>query len=161
MIIIWRAWGWLVLPFFLFAWFLADNVTPAIYRGITGLETLFNPDDAICWAIALFLIAIPLGALAFWRKHAERTRTPQEQAVEDEKRRVELAKYEQTRIATGLAPDLQLQTIINGQAPLPPVTRVKSSFFFIPFWIMPFVFVAIGMLLLVVNVPVAAEQIRG
>lgn len=160
MIIIWRSWGWLVLPFFLAVWGLADGPVASIYRSATNDDSLYNPEKGVCWAISFFLIAIPLGALSFWRRHAERTRTPDENAAEDVKRREQLAQWEAMRLKDGQSPDPQSQAILAGTAPLPPLTRAKSSFFFIPFWIMPFVFIAIGVLVLVLNLPEALELSR-
>lgn len=159
MFIIWRGWGWLVLPFFLAVWWIADTPVAAIYRSAAGYEYLYNAEKGICWAIAFFVVAIPLAALSFWRRHAERTRTPEELATEDAGRRDALAAYERTRVEGGAAPDPQTQAILAGTAPLPPLVRARSSFFFVPFWIFPFVFVAIGVLLLVMNIPVAIEEI--
>jgi hypothetical protein len=157
MIIIWRSWGWLTLPILLAVWGLADGPIATIYRNASGYANLYNPDKGVCWGISFLVISIPFAALAFWRRHAERTRTPAETAIEDDKRRQDLKKFEASRIASGLQPDPKLQAIIAGTAPLPPFTPAKSSFFFIPFWIMPIVFAALGILVLVLNVPAALE----
>ena len=155
MIIIWRSWGWLVLPFFLAVWGLADGPVAAIYRSATADDSLYNPEKGVCWAIAFVIVSLPLAALGLWRKHAERTRTPGEAAVEDAKRRERLQRWEAERIQQGLPPAPETQAILAGTAPLPPVTRAKSSFFFVPFWLFGFVFAAIGVLVLVINLPEA------
>jgi hypothetical protein len=160
MIIIWRSWGWLVLPFFLAVWGLADGPVSAIYRTATDDMSLYNAEKGVCWAIAFFVIALPLGALGFWRRHAERTRTPEESTLEDAKRREQLAQWEAMRIKDGQAPDPQTQAILAGTSPLPALTRTRSSFFFIPFWVFGFVFVALGALVLVINLPEALELAR-
>lgn len=160
MIIIWRSWGWLVLPAFLAVWGLADGPIAAIYRSVTNDTSLYNEEKGVCWAIGLFIIAIPLGALGLWRRHAERRRTPEEAAAEDVKRREALAQYEAIRIEGGQQPDPQTQAVLAGTAPLPPITRAKSSFFFIPFWVFGFLFVAIGIVVLVLNLPEALELAR-
>lgn len=155
MIIIWRSWGWLVLPFFLAVWGLADGPIAGIYRSITNDDSLYNAEKGVCWAIAFFVISVPLAALGLWRKHAERVRTADELAAEDAKRREQLAQWEAMRITDGQEPDPQNQAILAGTAPLPPATRAKSSFFFIPFWLFGFVFAALGVLVLVLNLPEA------
>ena len=160
MFIIYRSWGWLVLVFFLAVWGLAEGPVAGIYRNVTGYIGLYNAEKGIAWAISFFVIAIPLAALSFWRRRAERTLTGDELAAENAKRFEQLAKYEAQRLAIPLPPDPQTQAILAGQAPLPALTRSKSSFFFIPFWIFPFVFVAIGILLLVLNIPTALEEIE-
>lgn len=157
MIIIWRSWGWLVLPFFLAVWGLAEGPVSAIYRSASGDDSLFNAEKGVCWAIAFFVVSVPLAALGLWRKHAERRRTPEETAAEDAKRREQLASWEAMRITDGQEPDPQTQAILAGTAPLPPFTRATSSFFFIPFWLFGFVFAAIGVLVLVINLPEALE----
>lgn len=163
MFIIWRGWGWLVLPFFLLVWALADGPVASIYRSAAYGDAeapLYNAEKAICWAIAFFVVALPLAALSFWRRHAERTRTPEEHAQEAQQRLIGMQKFEEVRLAGGDSPDPQLQAYLSGQAQLAPIFRPKSHFFFIPFWITPFLFVALGILLLVLNVPTAIAEAR-
>lgn len=158
MFIIWRGWGWLTLPIFLGVVGLAQGPVEAIYRNVSGYQYMFNGDKGICWAISYFVVAIPFAALAFWRRHAERTRTAAETAAEDAERLEFIRTFEASQIARGVQPDPASQAILAGTAPLPPIVRAKSSFFFIPFWVMPIVFVAIGIVLLVVNVPIALDE---
>jgi hypothetical protein len=154
-IIIWRSWGWLVLPFFLAVWGLADGPVAAIYRSATDDMSLYNAEKGVCWAIAFFVVSVPLAALSLWRKHAERTRTAEEITLEDAKRREQLAQWEAMRLKDGQAADPQTQAILTGGAPLPPMTRSRSTFFFIPFWLFGFVFAAIGLIVLGINLPEA------
>lgn len=57
MIVIWRSWGWLILPFFLLTWFIAASLIAPIYSAATGYGSLYNADRGITWAVAFFVVA--------------------------------------------------------------------------------------------------------
>jgi len=159
MLIIWRRHGWLILVFFLVAWGLADGVISPIYRGITGLEYLYNSDKGIVWAISLTVVAgLILGYnLAFLRNEG-RQYTEEEWRVVANKR---LASYQliktinETDDAYAARKAAYEADLRNGPVPAP---TAKSSFFFIPMKVMPIIFVAIAVLLLILNIPTALEE---
>jgi len=159
MLIIWRRFGWLILVFFLLAWGIADNVISPIYRSITGLDSLYNADKGITWAIALVVVAILMFAFnLYFLRNEGRTYTPEEWKALTTKR---LSSYQLVKTlnetddayaARKTAYEADLRT-----APVPPPTK-RSTFFFIPMRIMPIVFVVIAVLLLIANIPTALDE---
>lgn len=159
MIIIWRRWGWLILVFFLLAWWLSDSVVQPIYRGATGFEFMYNAEKGISWAIALFVVAALI--FVFWYFLLRREGQPlteAEWAKVKENAANSIRASESLRIEGDLTTEQKLAQL---EASQPPPPTKKSSFFFIPFRFFPFIFAAIAILLLVINIPVALAEAVG
>jgi hypothetical protein len=142
-VVIWRGWGWLILPFFLLVWFLAESVIVPIYRSATGYEFLFNADKGIAWAIAFAVIApVILVFVLFALRPLERVPLNGQQWEAHRARKA-----------------AEAQLAAAGQTPPHPVhAKLYSSFFFIPMWVFPIIFILIGILLLAINIPVALAE---
>jgi len=61
MILIWRRWGWLVLPALLLVLGIAEALIQ-LYRATSGFDFVFNAEKLVLWGAA-FLIVAPLVAL--------------------------------------------------------------------------------------------------
>jgi hypothetical protein len=142
MLIIWRRWGWLVLPLFLLVWTLATGPVLTAYGSSLGLIGYFNPDKAVAGGLS-FLIVAPLivivDVLFTWlsKKVFEAP-----------------AGKPQLMIPAGASLD-------STPVPVPAATQAvkpkRASFFFIPMWIWGLIFAAIGVIMLVINVPISLE----
>lgn len=152
--IIWRGSGWLILPFFLLTWWLADGVIQPIYRSITGFEYMYNADKAMCWAIAFGVVAalillFNLFVLPFLDKlgaavqRGTAPQTPQAPATP----------------AEGSGPSVQPQEAVAVSAQVTNQRpRFYSTFFFIPMHLFPIIFVVIGIIVFVTNVGTAIAE---
>ena len=140
MILIWRSWGWLILPFFLLTWFVAASVIAPIYSAATGYGSLYNADRGITWAIAFFVVAALI--LVFVRYALPRLEL--------------IPTTAQQREAPQARKAAETQLAAAGQQL--PARKLISTFFFIPMRAFPIVFAVIGILLLIVNVPVALGE---
>ena len=162
-VIIWRRHGWLVLPFFLFAWAYTDGLGANFYRDLTGKADLSNQDKAVVWGLALLLTAVLLFGLNFVLLRGEGKKFTPEQweeevaqwnAGKDKK----IADYVAIKIPNETPEAYETrnaryaQIIAASKPPTPPST---SSFFFIPMKFMPLVFGGIALLLLALNLPAA------
>ena len=159
MVIIWRRHGWLTLVFILLAWGMADRVISPIYSSVTGLSSLYNADKGIVWAIALTVVAgLIFGYNVAFLRNEGRQYTEEEWRVVADKR---LASYQliktinETDEAYAARKAAYEADLRNGPVPAP---TAKSSFFFIPMKVMPIIFVAIAVLLLILNIPTALEE---
>lgn len=156
MFIIWRRHGWLILPAFLLAWWLSDSVIQPIYKNAVGYSGgLYNAEKAICWAIALAIVAVVIFAYWFLFLRGEGKPMTDEQFERFKEDRRQIARFSHEVKKT--SPDEEIAQIDAEPRPAPLKT---STFFFIPFKFFPVIFVAIGILLLVVNIPVAMEEFR-
>jgi hypothetical protein len=141
-VVVWRRWGWLVLPFFLLVWALATGPVLNAYGSAMGLVGYFNPDKAVAGGIS-FLIVAPLivivDVLFTWlaRKVFE---APAGQPA--------------LMIPAGAAID---STPVPVPAATATVKPKRASLFFIPMWIWGLIFAAIGIIMLVINVPISLE----
>ncbi len=157
MFIIWRRHGFLILPAVLLAWWLSDSVIQPIYKNAAGYTGgLYNAEKAICWAIALGVVAVLI--FVYWLLFLRNEGKPM---TDEQFERLKEAKREYLRMANpevdGISPE---QALAQVDAEPKPAPAKSSTFFFIPFKFFPVIFVAIGILLLVVNVPVAMEEFR-
>jgi len=143
MLVIWRRWGWLVLPLFLLVWALATGPVLNAYGSAIGIVGFFNPDKAVAGGIS-FLVVAPLivivDVLFTWiAKKAFEAPPGQPQLV----------------IPAGASLD---STPVPAPAAASPVKQKRASFFFIPMWIWGPIFAAIGIIMLVLNVPISLED---
>lgn len=142
MILIWRRWGWLVLPAFLLAWWLSTTVVQPIYLSVTGYEVSYNADDAIAFGIAMCVVApLVFGVDLLFRRLFDNPRTPTSPA------------------AAGSA------SAIPDVPPAPaqvPVRRPAASCFWIPMWIWAIIFAVIGVFMIIYHIPlsIADAQLR-
>jgi hypothetical protein len=142
-IVIWRRWGWLVLPLFLLVWSLATGPVLNAYGSAMGLDGRYNGDKGVAGGIS-FLIVAPLvvvvDVLFMWIV---------KKALEPP------AGQPQVMIPAGASLD-------SAPVPVPPPVgspkRKRASFFFIPMWIWGPIFAVIGLIMLVINVPISLEE---
>lgn len=143
MVVVWRRWGWLVLPLFLLVWALATGPVLSAYGSSLGLIGYFNPDKAVAGGIS-FLIVAPLimivDVLFTWLA---------KNVFEAPAGKPELM------IPAGASLD---STPVPVPIPMSTVKPKRASFFFIPMWIWGLIFAAIGIIMLVINVPISLEE---
>ena len=154
MFVIWRSWGWLVLPFILLVWLLAESVVQPIYRSIAGYEFMYNADKLICWGIAFFLGAAALFAFNLLLMRGDGKPITPERWKKNVELRARLAEEDPVRPAEQSA---AIAAAIRAE-PIPPAGK-SSTFFFIPMRFMPIVFAIVGVIMLAINIPVAIEEI--
>lgn len=136
--VIWRGWGFLTLFFILGIFGLTSGVIEPIYRSQTGFEYVYNAEKLVMGGSATILIALVLAAFVWfvlpWMELVPTTEQGRESLRQ--------AK------AAGVT-----------EFPRPKPWKTRSSFFFIPMWVLPIVFVALGVLLIVLNMGTAAAEI--
>lgn len=160
MFIIWRGMGWLILPFILLAWWLADGVILPIYRGNTGFEYVYNAEKGVMGGVAMIVVAVIIALFVlFVQRPLERQPTTEEGWAEWEaKKRAELVTYAKV-LADGNVPlDAERQAQLDG-APIPRPAKRSSSFFFIPMWVFPILFAVIGIVMIAMNVGTAVAEV--
>ena len=145
MILIWRRWGWLVLPAFLLAWWLSNTVIQPIYLSVTGYEVSYNADDAIAFGIATCVVApLVFGVDLLFRRLFDKAVGPTTPGTAA------------TTGSAGVAPE---------SIPLPAPVRVRrpaASCFWIPMWIWAIIFAVIGVFMIIYHIPlsIADAQLR-
>jgi hypothetical protein len=155
MIIIWRRWGALIPAYVLLVWTIADNVIAPIYRSITGYEFLFNPDKAVCWGFAFFIVAALMFGLNLLLLRSEGKPYPPEKWAQVVEHNVEaIAKFRQKDESDAHIAARQAEV---RAMPVPDAPR-SSTFFFIPMKWFPIIFAAIGVLLVAVNLSVSLSE---
>jgi len=149
MFIVWRGWGWLVLVFFLLTWLLESAVLTPLYKAITGFEYVYNAEHGILWAVGLVIAGVAIFLFnRFVLRPLERVPTTPEAF---QARAAAKAAAEQAA-ASGAVP-------APAEAPAVAPRKTFSSFFFIPMRVWPIIALAIAVLLLVVNIPVAIDEV--
>ena len=142
MLVIWRRWGWLVLPLFLAVWGLATGLVLTTYGSAMGLDGYFNPDKAVAGGISFLLIApfvVIIDVLFTWI--AKKALEP-------------VPGQPQTMVPAGAALD---STPVPVPVSVPTAKPKRASFFFIPMWIWGPIFAVIGIVMLVINVPLSLD----
>ena len=158
MIFIWRRWGWSTLLFLMLVVWLALNPIPAIYANLAGFDDggLYNSELSIGWAIAWFVGALVMfGFNLLVLRHESDPLTEEQWAVLQKK----MIRDHSLIHPKDETPEQHAEFVAGVRAlPIPP-PRKRSTVFFIPMWIVPFIFVAIGMVMLIVNIPLAMEDL--
>ncbi len=157
--IVWRRMGWLILPLLLLVWWVAENAILPIYRAQTGFEYVYNAERGVMWGIAFILGGLILLAFAILVLHRFESvpRDPARRAAWEERTRASYAKTVAMLASTDAQASPEVQGLADGTLPLPkPVT---STFFWIPMRFFPYVFAAIGILLIVLNLGTAIDEV--
>lgn len=139
--VIWRGWGWLVLFLILGVMVFSWQLFPSIWKAFSGYEYAYNGEVGVGWGIAWILAA---GVLFLFNRFLllklERVPASGEQM--------------QARAEARKAAEARGETYV-----VPQHTKPYSSFFFIPLRWLVFVFLGIGVIVLAINIPAAAENL--
>lgn len=139
--VIWRGWGWLALVVILLVVGWSTAVFPAIWMAFSGYDGAYNGERGVGWGIGWILGAVLLFLFnAFVLLKLERVPSSGEAL--------------QARVEAKKAAEARGETYV-----VPQHTKPYSSFFFIPLRWLVLVFLAIGVVMLVINVPAAIQDL--
>ena len=144
--LIWRGWGWLTLVFALATWGIGAGIFVPIYKSVTGEEYAFAPVTTLLVGIAGIIVA---GAMAAFVIFALPRIEWVPQNSEQTQAYIEARKARAAAVKAGQPVEPR---------PLPKFWKTRSSTFFIPMWVQPVIFLAIGTLMIVLNVGEASQQ---
>lgn len=146
MFVVWRGWGWLTLLFLMFAILWGLQIFPPIWQAFSGYDSTFAGELGVGWGIGWILSGVLLFLFAqFLLVKLERIPW----SGDEVQRRAE-AQREGRRLASERG---------ERYVPPSPPTSPISTFFWIPLRWLALAFVALGIVVLVINIPIAIENL--